>query len=295
MTAQSFAGEILRLGSRDPLGAGNAGPVLELQSQLSDVGVLQANEAVTHGTFDTCTDTAVRRLQWFASNVPGCLSSAGQYVPRSLLHLSVDGVVGPHVRAFLKLMRDRRWTVTGLLVAVDMDFLSHVNPNANFHALCGQDQTIGICEREFVEVLLGMNRSAKANGIFVFVNQLFRVEGATVSGAVVPPASHSAHKIGRAVDLQLGTSEKIVTGVNPQLAQKIKVAEVGTPFAKFREHAKSSLHCRYGGEFSISDAPHFDRQVSPSGHPRWKYHYFFDQLQYQQYLHHPAAIPAAHL
>jgi hypothetical protein len=284
--------DTLRLGVKDTGGPGKHS-VSALQAELVRVGVLQGTELFTKGLFDSKTDTAVRRFQWFASHVPGCLARSGAFIPRRVTRLAVDGVVGPHVKAFLNVFRTQVWTVTGMLVTVDMGKLSRINPNSGFSALVGDNRNLGLCERGFVDVLTGMNRAAEDNNIYVFVNQMFRVEGNSVSGAVVPPATSSAHKIGRAIDLQLGTGSTIVAGSNPQLSTKIKTAIAGTAFYKFREHAKKALACRYGGDFSATDPPHFDRQIHPGGSEVWKFHYYFDQLQYQQAQDNHAAIPDA--
>ena len=95
------------------------------------------------------------------------------------------------------------------------------------------------------------------------------------------------------MDLQLGTDAAPAAGRNPQLSMQIKNAVAGSPFARFRQHAKSVLRCRYGGDFDPVDAPHFDRQVLPSGGQAWKMHYYFDQLQYRQAFANADAIPDA--
>lgn len=280
----------LRLGSRDTPGAAH---VSELQAELRRLQVLQPDEPVSAGEFDDHTDMAVRRFQWFAGQVPGALSAEGRFVVRPLARLVVDGIVGKRTRRLLQTFSDQRWAATGLLVKLNFALLAHTQPNAGFTALLDGNPMTGLCERDFAAVLAKMDAAAQRFGVFVFVNQLFRVEGSLVSGAVVPPASFSSHKIGRAVDLQLGTSAVPAPGQNPQASMQIKNAASGTPFARFRQHAKALLRCRYGGDFDPVDAPHFDRQVLPSGGQAWKMHYFFDQLQYRQAVANADAIPDA--
>jgi hypothetical protein len=289
---------ILHLGSSDgPAGrsaadTGDLNSVSGLQEELRRIGALQPNEDVRRGTFDAMTKVAVRRVQWFAKSVPGCVSQSGAFLPRKPQHLALDGVAGPHFLAFLKLFRENRWQMTGNLVQISFAGLSRMKPNRNYKAVLGSDHHIGVCDREFSHVLRSMNSAAADFGVHVFVNQLFRVEGHAVSGAVVPPASFSAHKIGRAVDLQLGTKGSIGAD-NPQLSTAIKSAVAGTPFYKFREYAKTNLLCRYGGDFHPSDPPHFDRQILPGGSESWKFHFFVNQLHYRQALINAAAIASA--
>lgn len=286
--ATAFLGtQNLHPGSQDAAGGG--GPVAALQAELRRIGVLPSNDPAAAGLFDPATERAVRRLQWFAGQVPAVAAAAGNWLPRVVTHLAIDGVVGPQVKQFLQTMQANGWKATGLLVKFNFDNLSNVSANSGFTALLGAN--MGICERSFAETLAGMNAAAHTHDLHVFVNQLFRVEGSAVSGAVVPPAGFSAHKIGRAVDLQLGTSAVPQPGTNPKPSIAIKNAAAGTPFAKFREHAKTVLHCRYGGDFEPIDPPHFDRQIQPGGSATWRLHHYFDQLQFQRALTNPAAIP----
>ncbi len=284
-TAASLGQGHLQLGSIDPAGGG---PVAALQAELRRLQVLQPNEPATPGHFDGHTERAVRRMQWFAGQVPGALGPAGAFVARPLLNLGVDGVVGPQAKQFLLQCRQQGWVATGRLVKFQFDDLARVWPGAGYQPLLAGEPGVAVCAREFAAVVSGMDAAAQAFGVHVFVNQVFRIEGAAVNGAVVPPAGFSAHKIGRAIDLQLGMQ----AGLNPQLSIAIKTAAANTPFGKFRDHAKTVLQCRYGGDFSPSDPPHFDRQILPGGSPTWKFHHFFNQLQYRQALLKPQAIPA---
>ncbi len=281
----------LRLGSKDSALAGTA--VADLQADLQRLQVLQPDQPVAAGLFDAHTELAVRRLQWFAGQVPGALSAGGAFVERPRSRLVVDGVVGRRTKRLMQAFLLKGWTATGLLVMLDFNSLAHTQPNAGFAALLDGNPQVGLCERDFAKVMAAMDAAAQGLGVFVFVNQLFRVEGSSVSGAVVPPASLSSHKIGRAVDLQLGTSATAATGRNPQAALNIRNAAAGTPFARFRQHAKAVLKCRYGGDFDPVDLPHFDRQILPSGSQTWHMHYYFNQLQYRQAMLNARAIPAA--
>lgn len=292
--AQAFPGsQTLRPGSKDAAGAGTR--VAALQAQLQRLQVLQPGEAVTVGLYDSSTELAVRRLQWFAGHVPGALSAAGSFVPRPRTRLAVDGVVGPRTRRLIQAFMDQDWAAAGLLVKLHFTHLRHTQANAGFTALLDGNPDLGLCEAEFAGVMAALDAKAQRLGIFVFVNQLFRVEGGSLAGTIVPPASYSSHRIGRAVDLQLGTSAVPSTGSNPQASTHIMNAAPGTAYARFRQHAKGALKCRYGGDFDPVDPPHFDRQVLPAGSQTWHMHHYFNQLQYRQALVHPGAIPHADL
>ncbi|MGM9489744.1 peptidoglycan-binding domain-containing protein [Ideonella sp. YS5] len=283
--------EELRRGRRDV--SGSMGQVSGLQAKLRDMQLLQPNEPVTRGLFDAHTELAVRRFQWCAGHVPGALSASGAFVDRPLMPLQVDGVVGERTGRVMQAFSEHGWAPTGLLVRLRIDRLRHTWPNAGFTALLGGHAGIGLCEREFAEVMHAMDAAAQRLGLHIFVNQLFRVECGDDSPAIVRPTSFSSHKIGRGVDLQLGDSATLLAGTNPMDARYMQQAADGTPFAEFRAHAKAALACRYGGDFESIDSPHFDRQILPAGSPTWHMHYYFDQLHYRQALLNADAVPDA--
>ncbi len=287
---------VFKFGMKDPPSAstdfsasGAINSIRALQDELERVGVVGQGESFTRGTFDGATRTALKRFEWYVSFIPGVLRG-GVFEARAPTPVKPDGIADSTVLGYLEEFRRNLWIATGDLVKIDFLGLNRVHPNFGFKALVGGDTNVGVCDREFGEVMRGMSREAGRLELHVFVNQLFRVEGASVSGAVVPPASFSAHKLGRAVDLQLGTSGRIESG-NPKLSAAIKKAPSNTPFGKFREHAKDELGCRYGGNFVPSDPPHFDLQIMPSGSDAWKNRYFFNQLQYNQAQANADAIP----
>lgn len=255
--------------------------VRALQIGLRRIGILAAGEAMLAGHFDAMTNVAVKRLQWFAANVSGALTPGGVYMVRNPVPLTVDGVVGAATWSFLQAMQRDRLSVTGRLAKVDFPRLMNTYPGIGFTTLVPALGQVGLADVDFAAVVNSMNAKAERLGIYVFVNQLFRVEGSIVSGAVVPPAGFSAHKLGRAIDLQLGHSWRIGFG-NPALSEAMATAAIDTPFGAFREHAKTALGCRYGGDFQRIDRPHFDRQILAGGSEEWKHLYFFNQLHFRQ-------------
>ena len=50
-----------------------------------------------------------------------------------------------------------------------------------------------------------MQTIAKSSQVTVYVTQAFRKDGVPVDGAIVPPASHSNHLVGHAIDMNLDT------------------------------------------------------------------------------------------
>lgn len=287
MTSRPRHPKVLRLGSQDSL-VGSA--VQDLQAELRRLQVLQPGEDAACGLFDAATERALRRFQWFAGHVPAALGPDGACVARAPQRLRVDGVCGAATRRLLDEFARRGWAATGLLVRVRFERLPHTRANAGFRALLDGTPGVGLCERGFAPVLAGLDAAARELGLYVFVNELFRIDGAD-AGAIGPPPSFSSHRIGRAVDLQLGTEPGIVSGRNPEDAARMRSAAPGSSFARFRRHAQTALRCRWGGDFDPVDLPHFDHQLLPSGGPTWLMHHYFDQLQVRQALINPAAIP----
>lgn len=270
--------------------------IAELQDALVAVGAIAVNERCQRGTFDKATAAGVRRFQWYYGNVAGYLDVGGTYRIRIPRVLTVDGVAGPKTLDALREFAQYGHRVAGQLVRVKFTELSRVYPNVGFTGLIFKDKNIGICDRDFYLDLFAMNKKADELGLYVFVNQLFRVEGSLVSGAVYPPASNSAHKIGRAIDIQLGTSH---TKALPAAA--IKAAKASEPFGKFRQAMKAH-GLRYGGDFTKidkktkkgipdPDVPHFDRQLTPAGGGVWKTLFYLSQFQFGHARINGDAIP----
>lgn len=287
MTSRPRKPTVLRLGSQDSL-VGHA--VLELQAELKRLQVLQPGEEAVEGVFDTATERALRRFQWFAGHVPAALGADGACVARAPQRLRIDGVCGTATRRLLDEFACRGWAATGLLVRLRFERLPHTRANAGFRALLDGRPGVGLCERDFAAVMAGLDAEAQRLGLYVFVNEMFRVDGGP-AGIIGPPPTFSSHRIGRAVDLQLGTEPELVPGRNPEDAARLRHAEPPSPYARFRRHATVVLKCRWGGDFDPVDLPHFDRQLLPSGGTTWLMHHFFDQLQARQALLNPAAIP----
>lgn len=268
--------------------------ISELQEALVSIGAIAVNERCQPGTFDKATAAGVRRFQWYYSNVAGYLDVGGAYRFRVPRPLPVDGVAGPKtLNALIDFAQFGR-RVAGQLVRVKFAEMKRIYPNAGFTGLVFNDKNIGICDREFYDDLLAMNKQADDLELYIFINQLFRREGVSVSGAVVPPASASAHKIGRAVDMQLGSS-LAKSRTNPSPAAAIKAAKASEPFGKFREAMKAH-GMRYGGDFtSPPDPPHFDRQLFPAGGKVWKTLFYLNQFQFGQARINSDAIPEVRL
>lgn len=261
--------------------------VADLKDALVAVGVLDPKKVAPRGQFGVDTRDAVILLQWYLDSVPGYLNAQGAFVERTINSCGPrDGVANATIRATLRTWVQWGFSCAGNLLKGSFSNYADIVAGSGFSELLGAGEFI--VDRGFISAVDGAQALASANGLKVHANQFFRVEGATVSGAVVAPASFSAHKIGRAVDLNLSVGSGAT-----QMSSAIKSAKAGTPFALFRDGMKSSHSCRYGGEFATSDPPHFDRQIIPAGNFEWKSLFYFNQRQFQKAKINADAIPLA--
>jgi hypothetical protein len=239
------------------------------------------------GGFGNHTDAALKRFQWYLGNIPMRLTAGGQAVEYVSVTPSVaNGVLDSVTAQALVTFVNGGFTCGGPLVRVDFNSLPR------FHASSGFDQLLAgsvamVVDRGFAQILFAMNMKAQQENLYVRVNQVFRLEGVAVNNPVVPPAGHSAHKLGRAIDLQLGTSAG-----SAQPSATMMTAGPDSPMGRFRDHIKS-LGCRYGGSFVPHDPPHYDQQVFPVTSEEWKNRFFFAQRQYSSGAGSPVTrIPA---
>lgn len=95
----------------------------------------------------------------------------------------------------------------------------------------GFDELLGagifLVDRGLLSALATAQALASANGLKVRANQIFRVEGAVVSGAVIAPAGFSAHRLGRAIDLNAAIGEAHSHGWLPLPRQCDHLRRVG--------------------------------------------------------------------
>ncbi len=262
-----------------------ASQVADLNAALVAVGVAEAKDLVPRGEFGVGTRESITRLQWYMENIPGYINADGAFVAQPNTVCTVrDGMLRGMVRSTLRTWTRWNFSCGGNLLRGSFDDYDDIVAGPGFQAILGPGEFV--VDRGFVSAFDAAQRLAAANGVTVHVNQVFRIEGAAVSGAVVQPASFSAHKIGRAFDVNLSVGSG---GTQPSAA--IKSAKADSPMGRFRDGMKSAGGCRYGGEFATSDPPHFDRQLMPAGKFDWKCLFYFNQRQVRLAQKLPAAIP----
>ena len=259
--------------------------VAQLKAALVSTGVMAGKDAHNRGHFDAATKLAVERLQWYLDTVPGYLGADGAFVARPVTMCVVrNGVANDLVRSTLRTWTNFGQATAGNLVRGVFADYANIVAGGGFKYLIDNGQFV--VDRGFTSAIAGAQALAEANDLTVHVNQVFRVEGTAVSGAVVTPAGFSAHKIGRAFDVQLAEA-----GMAAKLSATIRSAEAKSAFGRFRDGMKRDHACRYGGDFGTSDPPHFDRQILPTTLSEWKFLFHFNQRQIGLAKANAAAVP----
>ncbi len=265
--------------------APDGGHVAAFKALLVATGLLEA--VAPAGRFDAATRDAVLRFQWYVENVSGVIGPGGNFIAWTSNVCTIrNGVANIYVRDTLDDWHGRGWSVAGNLVRARFADYADIRAGAGFHELAGPGEFL--VDLGFVTAMATAQTLATANGVTVFVNQTFRREGGVVSGAVVTPATSSAHKIGRAVDLNLAIGRGA-----PQPSGTMRSARPATPAGRFRDGMKGDGGCRYGGDFGTPDPPHFDRQLMPAGGFEWTCLFYFNQRQARLATTDVAAIPLA--
>ncbi|MBK1662158.1 M15 family metallopeptidase, partial [Paracraurococcus ruber] len=266
----ALAGTVLRRGLADPP------RVTALQAALIGAGML---EGTPDGDFGPGTERGLRRFQWYLGRKRPCLR-----VPKGLAPsggtldsapadpaVAVNGTCDAPTLAAL-----RRWATEGLratmpLLRVKTARFRHIARAAGFKTLdypgAADDEVL--VNAAFLPGLDALDAAAEATGVRLLLNQAFRLEGAAVAGAVVPPATRSQHLIGHAVDLNILAGGVTIT------SGMMAAGSIPQPARDFIAAAKRA-GLRWGGDFGRPDPVHFDLRV-PDDSPDYDLAYFFCQ------------------
>jgi hypothetical protein len=123
---------------------------------------------------------------------------------------------------------------------------------SNFSGDCTIDE-------DFEPILRRMNAIAQKYNITIIVNSSYRMD-ANAPGAIVPPATHSNHMIGHAIDCNLEYAGghynsfrmQTDTGIVRQFINELKAAGI-----------------RWGGDFGNPDPVHFDDGLNVKDITAW--------------------------
>jgi hypothetical protein len=243
-------------------------PVRDLQDALKAVGVL---DDTPDGVFGRNTQHAVRRFQWNVSKLSYRLVNAALQarVPNALVQVSSAGTAdGATAKELQKWVSDRAVT-TGNLVRADVGDYSQIENGFSRIANASVGDNDLVVDADFLDSLQILNDQAKAAKITLYVTQGFRVDGATVSGAVVPPAKRSQHLIGHAIDCDFRDGATFIT------SETFKTGDESDAVDDFITAVKQK-GLRWGGDFTPRDYVHFDDYIAPES-DEYRMRFFFNQ------------------
>lgn len=245
-------------------------PVRDLQAALASVGIL---DSTPNGSFGGDVETAVRRFQWNIGTVKNRIV-AGALQARVPTPVPITGRCDAATSAELAAWIVAKARATGNLARSALSrfaqFVKNFTPISN--PSIGPDDIV--TDADFASGLDKLNTAARDANVTLLINQAFRVAGAPVHGAVVPPATKSQHLIGHAIDCNVNDHGKIISS-------SIFAAHGETPATKkFVAGAKAS-GLRWGGDFATVDFVHFDDFVNPDGE-EYLMRFFFNQRMIQK-------------
>jgi hypothetical protein len=165
-------------------------------------------------------------------------------------------------------------TASSPLVLVQTSGLARIRRASGFTTLpdgAGDDQIL--VHADFLPALRILDEAAQQHDVELRLNQTFRVAGAPVDGAVVPPATRSQHLIGHAVDVNIVLDDRLFTSdmLKGELPPRIQA---------FIQSVKAK-GLRWGGDFNQRDTVHFDLRV-PDDSEDYDMNYFFCQHGFGQ-------------
>jgi hypothetical protein len=262
-------------------------PVTELQVVLVAVGVLLEKP---DGKFGHHTRDALKRFQWYLRNLSyrlkvtlGADPGAGLITPYSGTLAGVPGLCDKAMATELLSWQSGNFVTTTPLVRVSLQKVSNVDTSDTFKTLDYPKAQAGevLLHADFADSITStMNDEAKKAKVNLNINQTFRIQGASVGSAVVPPAKKSMHLIAHAVDLNIADGDTVNTSAMFNSGTETDAAD------KFIEGVKKQ-GLAWGGDFSDTDPVHFETRVDPKGED-YAMTFFFAQQCYER--NHPMRL-----
>lgn len=228
--------------------------VTVLQTLLDAVGIYSGK---IDGKFGSNTERAVKIFQW-------CLSKSVHVVKKGILttyiptpSILITGKCDNTTQSKLEYWVKNNYIATGDLVRVSSASLSNIKLNPTFSHI-GKPVVSNnefVISRSLIPMLKLMNNTAKKLNVIISINQTLRILGHKVNGSVVTPATKSQHYIGHAIDCNIVDGSNWNTSSDFKNKKETKNADA---FIRIMKKAKY----RWGGDFSRTDPPHFDKQLN---------------------------------
>ncbi len=243
------------------------GYVKELQNDLKILGIFFSK---IDGDFGAKTKQAVEMFQWNAKKIKRRIKNSNIVNDPPVYTEGVTGIVNQATKKEISRWLEKSFKATGDLTRINESQFSNIevgSASKKIKHLHINDGEI-VISSEIIKYLKYANSEAKALSLNIVINQAMRVNGQKVTGTVVPPAKKSQHLIGHAIDCNIvdgdswNNSQTFANGKETENAKKFIAAM-----------KKEGL--RWGGDFTNSDTPHFDKQIISA--IDYKFKYFFNQ------------------
>jgi len=230
--------------------------VEDLQANLNSVEVYSNK---IDGDFGPKTERALKIYQWVVHNSKNAIKNSAIVTLTPKLNVSVTGKLDSTTYKTLQNWVNNKYLVTGDLVRISSSDMSNIELGPSFKVIGKPVTSNGefVVSKAVVKMIKLMNKTAKSLKITIKVNQVLRVHGVKVTGSVVPPATKSQHLIGHAIDCN------IVDGGNWNTSKNFSKKQQTDNAKKFIKKMKENSY-RWGGYFSKTDTPHFDKQLVSS-------------------------------
>lgn len=255
---------------------------MEIHSALSDIGLYDGDPArMSEHDFRL----AVQRFTWYLQNYKRRMVVSNRCTPS---YGSVNSYSGFYAFNAQNTCTDNvekeiiRWKkegvmVTTMLVRVPIKEFSNISTNSNFVQMSGSAKGEIIVNIDFVPSLRAIDECARKNKVQILINQAFRDQKVSPTGAVYVPANKSQHYIGHALDLNI-KDNNIINTSNLFIENRASSAAIS-----FIKDVKSK-GLRWGGDFkrngrAAPDWPHFDYCV-PSNSIDYDMKFYFCQKFY---------------
>ncbi len=225
-----------------------------LQTDLKIVGVYSDT---IDGGFGKNTEHALKIFQWCVKNSNTIVKNNAliAYTPSPTTALT--GKYDPPTATKLNNWVTNKYKVTGDLVRISTPSLSNIELGTAFKHIGKPivNKSDFVISKSAFQMIQLMNTTAKSLKLIIYINQALRLHGVKVTGSVVPPASKSQHLIGHAIDCN------IVDGGSWNSSKDFKKKKQTANADNFIKAIKKGFY-RWGGDFSNTDTPHFDKQLN---------------------------------
>lgn len=256
-------------------------PVQDLQTALIAVGTLTAS---ADGQFGLQTQLALQRFQWYIAHqrirlklAPGALVAGGMIESYPQPASSAPGICNAAMANILLSWQSEHFVTTSPLVRLSLDTVSNVETSDTFQTLAYPSAQEGevLVHADFADkIRCMMNEEAKKAKVTLRINQTFRREDVSPTGAVVSPAKKSQHLVGHAVDLNIVDAGTVNSSAMFNAGAETAGADT------FVDGVKAE-GLRWGGDFHPSDPVHFDDFLDPNSED-FSMTFFFVQRSFHQ-------------